>query len=81
MQDLLLAEEPERLEAALSGNKAVKLVVKYAIQEVTVSEAQSPSEDEDAVDANVEVPEDISEIELMETLKDVWSIMVFNKDE
>lgn len=33
VQDLLLAEEPERLEAALQGDKAIKLVVRYTIRE------------------------------------------------
>lgn len=33
VQDLLLAEDPTRLEAALAGNKEIKLVVKYEIKE------------------------------------------------
>ena len=42
---MLLAEELDRLETALAGNKAIKLVVRYAIRD---SESQNSKDGEDA---------------------------------
>ena len=99
---MMLAEEPDKLEAALEGDKTIKLSIKYAIKGVSKvqklvlksknssdhkqkslkennelsSDAHSNSEKED-----VDVPNDLSETELMEMLTEVMSIMLFNKDE
>ena len=90
VQDLLLAEEPERLEAALSGNKQIKLVVRYAIRSESASHSKdrddgdlmsSQSNSENGDEEAIEVPEDMSEADLMEMLTEVMSIMLFNKDE
>ena len=85
-----MAEEPERLEAALSGNKQIKLVVRYAIRSESASHSKdrddgdlvsSQSNSENADEEAIEVPEDMSESDLMEMLTEVMSIMLFNKDE
>ena len=50
---MLLAEDPARLEAALAGNKEIRLVIKYEIreegaqQDAAASETLSENCDED----------------------------------
>ena len=80
VQDLLLAEDPVRLEATLAGNKTIKLVVRYDIRERDSEDISGDCLSEDC-DENVDVPDDISESELMEMFTEVMSIMLFNKDE
>ena len=44
VQDLLLAEEPERLEAMLQCDKAIRLVVRYTIREEENLSSENESE-------------------------------------
>ena len=78
------------MEAALSGNKQIKLVVRYAIRSESASHSKdrddgdlmsSQSNSENGDEEAIEVPEDMSEADLMEMLTEVMSIMLFNKDE
>ena len=80
VQDLLLAEDPVRLEATLASNKTIKLVVRYDIRERDSEDISGDCLSENS-DEKIEVPDDISEKELMEMFTEVMSIMLFNKDE
>lgn len=80
VQDLLLAEDPVRLEATLASNKTIKLVVRYDIRERDSYDISADCLSENS-DEKIEMPDDISERELMEMFTEVMSIMLFNKDE
>lgn len=81
MQDLLLAEDPGRLEATLAGNKEIKLCIKYEIRERGDSEEKVSETLSENPDEEIQIPDDLSESELMEMFTEVMSIMLFNKDE
>ena len=72
---MLIAEDSEKLEAALTSDEPLELAIRYVIKKEAIFESAS------SVDEEVEIPKDLSEAELMEMLTEVMSVMLFNKDE
>ena len=85
IQDLLSAEDPDKLEAELQSEEdSIELTIRYEIRAAN-SQGESGADNQDAqsssADDEIEIPQDLSEPELMEMLTEVMSVMLFNKDE
>ena len=81
---MLLAEDPDKLETALSDDKEIRLTIKYAIRENCDSDSPSKNDEGGQVSEleGCEVPSDLEEADLIQMFTDVMSILLFNnKDE
>ena len=84
VKDMLLAEDPDKLETALSDDKEIRLTIKYAIKENCDSDSPSKNEEGGQVSEQegCDVPSDLEEADLIQMFTDVMSILLFNnKDE